>query len=395
MKKSVSVNTRSFFSFLHIFLPVLFFCISGIPVFGQITIVVINADAFPDSVRNHLFIAGNFNGWDPGDVNFQCKNNNGKYALTFTPPKEIKVVEFKFTRGTWDKGEVLEDGGFKSNRIYTYSPGMVVEETIDGFEDLTDKKQKLPNPDVIQFAVYSEELKREKNIRVYLPCDYAASTKKYPVLYMLDGQNLFDDVYAFSGEWGVDECMDSVCAKGFITPIIVGIDHAGPLRLTEYSPWKLEGAYSAYGGEGDAFSDFLANSLKPKIDSLYRTEPGRESTAVAGSSMGGLMSLYIAMDHADLFSMAGIFSPAFETSSENFKYAAQFIPLQPLKFYFICGGHEDGGEMVANMEKMYQILSEKNSPFLNIRFLIDGPSTHSESFWRSEMYNAVMWFFGE
>lgn len=374
-------------------------CISGMlmmiasTVFSQVTIVLKNADTFPDSVKNNLYVAGNFNGWDPRVEAFHLIKTNRGYAITFMPDTATRQLEFKFTHGSWSNGEVATDGGYKPNRTYLYVPGMVLDETVEAFDDMTPDKIKIPNSKVIQFTVYAPQLHTNKNIRVYLPCDYANSNKKYPVLYMLDGQNLFDDMASFAGEWGVDECVDSLCANGITVPIIVGIDHAGPQRLMEYSPWVMVDDLG--GGDGDAFSDFVALTLKPVIDSMYRTLRDRNNNGVAGSSLGGLMSLYMVTDHPEVFSKAGIFSPAFQTSMMNFENAGKYIPAAPVKFYFICGGREDSGEMVQNTQNMFDLLLNKNFPYISLHLSIESYGTHTESFWRKEFYNALMWLYRE
>ncbi|MBP9222056.1 MAG: alpha/beta hydrolase, partial [Chitinophagales bacterium] len=354
---------------LRAFVPLWLFLFLHNNSFSQVTIILKNASDFTPEIQNSIYIAGNFNQWNPGDLELKFKNENGKIALTFIPDSGITYLEFKFTRGTWETGEVYKDGGYRTNRSYFYTPGMLLELTVESFQDIAPTKVIEPNKDVIQFQIYSPELKREKNIRIYLPCDYKTSNKNYPVLYMLDGQNLFDDVYAYGGEWGVDENMDSICNLGWTTSIIVGIDHAGEKRTTEYSPWFINEEYG--GGEGDEFGSFLTNTLKPKIDSMYRTKPQREFTSVAGSSMGGLMSLYIVLNHNDIFSKGGIFSPAFWTSKENFSNAENFVGKLPTKLFFICGAMEgNDAQYMRDMEAMYDILLNKKLANLQMRLVV-------------------------
>lgn len=169
------------------------------PATSQVTIIFKNATEFTDSIQNNLFIAGNFNSWQPGEGKYKLIKENGIISLTFTPDPGTTYLEYKFTRGNWQTGEVLKDGAYKENRSHFYKPGMVIEEVVESFQDIAPKKIAMPNPDVINITIFSPELKREKNIRIYLPCDYNTSNKNYPVLYMLDGQNLFDDVSAYGG----------------------------------------------------------------------------------------------------------------------------------------------------------------------------------------------------
>jgi len=159
-----------------------------------------------------------------------------------------------------------------------------------------------------------------RDVTVWLPPGYDASDARYPVLYMHDGQNLFDGSRAAYGkEWGVDEHVARLAANGQIrTPIVVGV-HNTPLRLREYIPADLIRALpedmradiqSIYGGEplSDGYLRFMVEELKPFIDRTYRTRSRRDDTVVMGSSMGGLISLYALMKHPGVFGAAGCVS---------------------------------------------------------------------------------------
>ncbi len=158
-----------------------------------------------------------------------------------------------------------------------------------------------------------------RNVTVWLPPGYDASDGHYPVLYMHDGQNLFDASKAAFGEWGVDEHLSRLAQTGQVRlPIVVGIWNT-PLRLREYVPADLIAALPAevrdslltmYGGAplSDGYLRFLVEALKPKIDATYRTLPGRDDTLIAGSSMGGLISLYAMMKYPQVFGSAGCLS---------------------------------------------------------------------------------------
>lgn len=158
-----------------------------------------------------------------------------------------------------------------------------------------------------------------RNVTVWLPPGYDAADACYPVLYMHDGQNLFDPARAAFGEWGVDEHLVRLQANGQVrTPIVVGVWNT-PLRLREYVPASLitalpdeirDSLLGMYGGPplSDGYLRFLVEDLKPMIDRTYRTHPGRADTLIAGSSMGGLISLYAMMKHPEVFGAAGCLS---------------------------------------------------------------------------------------
>ncbi len=158
-----------------------------------------------------------------------------------------------------------------------------------------------------------------RNVTVWLPPGYDAGSNRYPVLYMHDGQNLFDPARANFGEWGVDEHLVRLIETGQVrAPIVVGVWNT-PLRLREYVPADLIAALPSevrdslmpmYGGAplSDEYLRFLVEELKPRIDAEYRTLPGRDDTAIAGSSMGGLISLYAMMKHPNVFGAAACLS---------------------------------------------------------------------------------------
>ncbi len=354
--------------------------------FSQITIII---DSLPSSIdyqKEKIYVAGNFNNWNPSDDKYIMRNDKGKYSITFTP-QNTGPIEFKFTRGGWETGEVLKNGGFQPNHTYRYHPGLLVHEKIQSWQDVAPEKVNLPNTEIIVSEIFSPELNINKTIRILLPDDYKTSGKRYSVIYMLDGQNLFDDVYSFAGEWGIDESMKKLADEKYEASIVVGIDHAGDKRLTEYSPWINE-KYG--GGLGDEFADFLVQSLKPEIDKTYRTISDREHTCIMGSSMGGLMSLYIVLQYNNVFAKAGVFSPAFWFSHESMDFAVEHNFTAPTKIYFIAGGME-GKEYIDDMEVIYDILINKNYAGNKYRFVIESDGSHTESFWRSEFPLVYTW----
>jgi predicted alpha/beta superfamily hydrolase len=153
--------------------------------------------------------------------------------------------------------------------------------------------------------VWSPQRRNRRDVDVYLPSSYT-SGRRYPVVYMQDGQNLSDPSIAFAGTWDLDATLDRLAARGLET-IVVGVHNARHERLTEYSPFpdRRHG-----GGGADSYLAFLAETLKPRIDRLFHTMPGRDGTAILGSSMGGLASLYAFFRYPSVFGRAGVLSPS-------------------------------------------------------------------------------------
>jgi predicted alpha/beta superfamily hydrolase len=153
--------------------------------------------------------------------------------------------------------------------------------------------------------VWSPQLRNRRTVDVYLPASYP-SGRRYPVVYMQDGQNLSDPATAFAGTWDLDGTLERLAASG-LEAIVVGVHNMGDARLGEYSPFpdRRHG-----GGDADAYLEFLTATLKPRIDRLFRTRVDRDETAIVGSSMGGLVSLYAYFRFPSIFGRAGAMSPS-------------------------------------------------------------------------------------
>ncbi|MEN8704013.1 MAG: alpha/beta hydrolase-fold protein [Polaribacter sp.] len=224
---------------------------------------------------------------------------------------------------------------------------------------------------------------------VYLPPNYATSTKKFPVIYMHDAQNLFDDETSYAGEWNVDETLNSyfkTSKKGFI---VVGVENGGEKRIEEYTPWSNK-KYG--GGKGAIYIDFLVNELKPYIDENYRTKTKSKHTAIIGSSLGGLISFYGGLKYPDVFGKIGALSPSFWFSNNSYAFASRNSNTKNTKLYLLIGDKE-GGSMVSDTEKMEQLLLEKGFPKEKLKTKIVADGKHTESFWRDEFLETILFLY--
>jgi len=336
----------------------------------------------------HLFLAGNFNGWNPADTLWELRpDGSGDYQLVKMMPPGI--YQFKVTRGSWQTVECSAAGKPVDNRSLAMTRDTTIQLNIAGWQDsfapVAKKHTASPQVHILSEKYNMPQLGRTRRIWVYLPAGYNTNKRRYPVIYMHDGQNLFDEYTSGYGEWGIDEIMDMFPDKQ--ESIVVGIDHGGDYRITEYDPYD-----SKYGkGRGDAYVDFLVKTLKPYIDSAYHTKPGPRFTTIAGSSMGGLISTYAILKYPGVFGNAGIFSPAFWIASpQMYTYAQQQKLPGYTRFYFVCGDAESDN-MVADMQKMAGIIRAKGeSPGQTPIVIIKGAS-HNEKQWNGDFPGFYRW----
>jgi metallo-beta-lactamase class B len=351
------------------------------------------------SVQNTdgIFVAGSFNQWNPADSNTLFTKENNKWIATI---KNVAANEylFKCTRGSWQKTEATADGKSIANHNVHLISDTTIQITIDNWTNdvMTEKMHTASaNVHIIDTAFFIPQLNRYRKIWLYLPADYERSKKHYPVMYMQDGQNLFDEFTSAFGEWGVDECLDSLQTNKKRECIIVGIDNGGAKRMNEYNPYGfiMEGgtyASQKFLPEGDAYVDFLTKTLKPFIDLHYRTLQTKENTIIAGSSLGGVIAYYAALKYPDVYGKAGIFSPAFWTAPQLSPITDSVTDNFSSKFFFYIGG-EEGEKNIALMNEIEDKLAIHSTSM--IYSITDGTAKHNELAWRKwfpEFYKWMM-----
>lgn len=253
--------------------------------------------------------------------------------------------------------------------------------------------------------VYSPQLDNQRDILIYLPPSYESSQSHYPVLYMHDGYNLFDEATSYTGEWYVDETMEKLAYEENLEAIVVGIPSMGQGRLAEYSPF-VDNKYG--GGRGNDYLAFLVHTLKPLIDSAFRTLPNKRNTGIFGSSMGGLISLYGFFQFPAVFGFAGVMSPSLWFAKRAiFTYVTR-APFQQGKIYLDAGTREMGGHWpdqailrsrsrryYGRVRRMKRILVKKGyRPTRNLLHVEDAGGGHNEAAWAYRLPNAIRFFLG-
>ena len=236
------------------------------------------------------------------------------------------------------------------------------------------------------------QLSKNRRIWALLPHDYHSSEKRYPVLYLQDAQNLFDENAPF-GNWAIDRRLASLAADGAGDIIVIAIDHAGTERITEYSPYY----HRKFGkGKGKLYAKFMIETLKPHIDKSFRTKPGRGDTGIGGSSMGGLISAYTGIVYPQHFSKLMIFSPSFWYSDDIYFDAFNYKYILPMKIYLYAGENESR-YMTQHIHRFKGAVKSSvfNSPLTKFNIVINPDGEHGERYWGEAFEKAVQWLYFE
>lgn len=249
--------------------------------------------------------------------------------------------------------------------------------------------------------VHSPQLHNERDILVWLPPSYERANRRYPVLYMQDGQNLFDAGTSFAGEWGVDETMDRLAREG-CEAIVVGIPNMGVRRIDEYSPFR-DARHG--GGDGRHYVAFVTDTLKPLIDRDFRTLPERNTTGIMGSSMGGLISLFAFFHRAETFGFAGIMSPSVWFAQEALLQYVEDVPYQEGRIYLDAGTREYAGMKVdrlfhagsrryyGRVRRLKRLLVYKGyRPIHQLLHVEEKEARHEEAAWARRLTRAIRFF---
>jgi predicted alpha/beta superfamily hydrolase len=240
------------------------------------------------------------------------------------------------------------------------------------------------------FSINATSFQEARQIRVFLPKDYLQQNIKYPVLYMHDGQNVFQDEIAVGG---VSLGLEDYLNENELEVIVVGIDQNSKERLNEYCPWKdgeysekILGYKSSTGGKGKQYIDFIVHELKPHIDSKYRTIIDR--TAISGISLGGLISTYAACMYPHIFKHVAVLSSAFWRNQEEIEKLLKESDISGLEsFYLDCGDKEGKGEFInkeflASNTAISKILAEK---LPNTKFEVIHKAEHHYQYFRERV----------
>ncbi len=365
-------------------------------------------------ISDRLQIAGSFNGWDPeADGYALARQSDYQYAtrLTFDEAMVGTTIEYKYvllldgqTEDPWTYVEGTSVGGETSNRRYQIKQGaQTVNDDIQTFKNhtgLTSLTRGTLQFITLDMVPYTDG--RTRRLRIWLPDGYDPedTEKKYPVLYMHDGQNLFDRYTSFAGEWKIDETIGAMMDEGYGGTIVVGIDNSAD-RLNELSPsWPIgTSAYETMFNDtsGEKYAEFIVATVKPYVDAHFNTDPGKDQTGIGGSSMGGIISFYMAMTYPEVFGYALIFSPAmyvYQTETLNeFLEGMDFSKSSDWpRLYVYAGGLET--TITPYVDIIKNGLIDHGYDGDKIATLVDPNKNHNESAWSQYFPVAYRWLVG-
>ncbi len=257
-------------------------------------------------------------------------------------------------------------------------------------------------------TINSKVFKNIRNLRVWLPANYFAPVnrnKHYPVLYMQDGQNLFDEATAFNHEWRFDETVEFLTGSMRIGPmIVVGIDNDGGRRANEYLPYpdaenKELGKPATQDVHGKEYGDFVINEVMPLIQKKYRVLVGAQNTGLGGSSYGGAVTLYTVLSHPGVFGKALIESPSLLIGNGQLLKDAEKATQFPQRMYLAIGTAEEADEKasakdVEPVTELEKILRDKGLGPARLKVVVEEGAHHDELAWSKRLQSALLFLYG-
>ncbi len=389
-------------------------------------IVIVDDKAKRATEASPIYFASSINGWNPRDEKFKLTaQSDGKWRLILPQKPGGGLIEFKFTRGSWSLEELDANLNTITNRYFPkvdvskLAPGEQprVEFVIPAWADQRAADPALKAKDPYRTLTVTGTVKRvqirggaggaEGSFRdalVWLPPGYDApenAQRTYPVLYLQDGQNLFEKMPGTQGEWGVDETASTLIAAGEAQPvIIVGIPHAEQMRLSEYMPVK---ALPDVTPGADRYVDFLVKDVMPRIDRLFRVQTGPAHTGIGGSSLGAAVALHAVTTRPDVFGVLLAESlPLATGDAAAWTTYVDSIRAFPSRAYIGIGGHELGRDpanqarneqYVAASRHLDERLAQAGLDKSRRLLVVDQDAEHNELAWAKRFPDALRFLF--
>ena len=356
----------------------------------RVTFSITTTEPLP--VGEQVFVTGGnpaLGSWSPDGLPLTRVDDDLWSAVIDLPADQ--VIEFKITRGAWATESLTKDGTIAPNFELAPSDDDEAKITVLHWKD----RQPPPAPKIVGLykihdAFHSEFLRFDRKVIVWLPPSYEKKPKRrYPVLYMHDGQQVFDPQTSTHGQdWEVDEWCQKLIKENQLKEIIVVATYCTEDRFPEYDPAQI----------GEDYVQFMVEELKPFIDKEYRTLKGRNNTAVAGASMGGTISFYLAWTRPDVYFGAACLSPAFKfkDNQKDLDLVRDADKAPDIKVFLSCGqGDELEEELIVGMREMAELLrSKKFRDHKNLLVTEDPKAQHNEAAWRDITDQWLTFLFG-
>lgn len=339
-----------------------------------------------------VYISGNFNNWTTQDRRFLMKKiSNGKYEFNFPEGEEFESeLIYKFTKGDWSEVEIDRYGNRTPNRRWNNDKETKTEKVAKWRKNwLPYRPSQLPKIHLISEEFEIPQLNKTRKIWALLPHDYDTSDENYPVLYLHDAQNLFNENAEF-GNWQIDKKLAVMSDYNIGKIIVIAVEHGESERLQEYNVGK-----TVLGiGSGKKYIRFITDTLKPFVDKTYRTKTEREFTGIGGSSMGGLVSIFSGLIYPEVFGKLMVFSPSLWVIPKIKLGFLDIFEPQETRLYLYAGGDESE-TMVKHVLKFRKRLLKRESlkGKMKVHLSINEDGKHNETYWSDEFPKAIEWLF--
>lgn len=376
---------------------------------------------------NPIYLASSINGWNPADPEFLLSGRSDtRWQIVVDEDLQGVSMQFKFTQGGWDREELDAEGNAIPNRSLpmvdiselSKDERPVIElEVIDFREPMSLAEQVRESGFYRELSVTGDVHRVQvrggaggaeamtRDLLVWTPPGYDEpenAGRSYPVLYMFDGQNIFEQLPGLPGEWRADETATELIESGRIEPlIIVGIPHAGAHRLEEYLPF---GSYRGVKGRGEETMQWVLREVMPKIERAFRVRTDRASTAVGGASLGGAMALYAATAHADRFGMAIVESlPMMADEGASVARYLGGVERWPAKLFIGMGGREVSADRADDernaryrqwSQRIDRLAGRGGVADADRRLMVVPTASHNENAWADRFDDALLFLFG-
>jgi enterochelin esterase-like enzyme len=354
-------------------------------------------------VDAHLYITGNLpaiGNWNPRGMALHHEVNL-IWTGSITVPKDFRL-EFKITQGSWNQQAIYKPQEIPPNTVVIAERDTTVEiRPLSWSQEIFNRGGGIVGTVRYHRDLRGNGLKYARDIIVWLPPSYnKEKSRRYPVLYMQDGQNIIDPGTSFIGyDWRIDETADSLIRAGRMKEIIVVGIYNSPDRTAEYSNTEL----------GRAYASFVVDRVKPLIDSTYRTLPDRLNTAVMGSSMGAHISFLLAWWYPEIFSQAGCLSAAFysprlddgaETDGMNYTTLREVRSYKgvrkDIRIYLDCGTEGLDARLKPSDDQMRVDLENIGyAQGRELEYFIAENAEHNEHAWAARLWRPLLFMFGK